>query len=170
MQEPFRLALEIIPVVTDVIQTVLVAVGTWVGWKTFFGSSVQKSESERETEEPSVIERSTGKFKDELIVFETKQQRTTLRATHNGLECILRDSRQGKVSGRQWLLTSENLERIRNEKDYRVVPGLKLRTGVFSIGPRRNWLYTKTLHPDSVALERQIGEIIDKSIESSQGR
>ncbi|KAF7766379.1 hypothetical protein PUND_a2196 [Pseudoalteromonas undina] len=42
-------------------------------------------------------------------------------------------------------------------------PGYKARTGTFTIGPRRNWLYTKSLFPEPDYLETVVKKLLENA-------
>lgn len=155
--------LELTAVLMDVAQTGLLAFGTWYGYKNFLATPNQEPQVTEVADAAESI--STGEpAHQETIVFKTNKQETKLRATARGLECELRDERPGKISGTQWVLSRDKLRQIQDGKDFRVVPGLRLKSGVFSVGPRHNWLYSKELFPDPIALEKRLGELIENAI------
>ena len=112
-----------------------------------------------EPEEAEVSEKEMT-IPSETVVFKTSNQTTRLKVTTKGLECYLEDSRPGKRSGHQWTLTKDQSKEILSSRDYRIYPGYKLYSGVFSIGPRKNWLYSKKLFPEPSLLELELERLL----------
>ena len=149
---------EIVGVVTQVATTGIAGFGAWVAYQTL----LRTPEQEPEPEKAEVTEAET-RVPTQVNVFETSDQITYLKVTNDGLECYLDDSRPGKQSGHQWTLTKIQAEAILSKRDYRVYSGYKLRSGLFSIGPRRNWLYSKKLYPEPTLLELEIERLLEKA-------
>jgi hypothetical protein len=96
---------------------------------------------------------------DQMLIFRIRTQRTRLAVTNKRLYCIL-DSEKTAAAGRriQWSL---RLHEIKPIKARPKVFGKK-NSGLVSIGPKHNWLYSLRLHPQSDALEKQIQELVDR--------
>jgi hypothetical protein len=74
-----------------------------------------------------------------------------------------RESIFGKEgSGLQWILTKGEAKEILSKGKYWVHPGCSLNSGVFSIGLRRNWLYSKQI-PEPNLLDLDFKKSIRKS-------
>jgi hypothetical protein len=100
----------------------------------------------QEAEPDVAIDESASTLKSNLVVFETSKQRTELKIGQHGLECWLQDKRT-KTHKHQWSLDKSEIQRIIEEKDFAVTPGYKAQTGLFRLGERRNWLYSKNYFP-----------------------
>ena len=59
-----------------------------------------------------------------------------------------------------WTITYGEAARILENHDYGVNPGFKLSSGLFFIGHRRNWLYSKKLFPQPIQLESAIRRML----------
>ncbi len=92
----------------------------------------------------------------QLVVFKTQNKRTVLKITDRGLECHLFDAHEEKVGGLQWVISKNDINNI----EYRVIPGLKPTTGVFSIGSHHNCPYSKILFPEPERLEFFLTKIL----------
>ena len=148
---------EIVQVTSQIATTIIAAFGAWVAYEALLRTPIQ----EPEPEEAEVPEKETI-IPSEVKVFETSKQTTWLKVTGNGLECHLDDRRPGKRSGHQWTLTKQQVKEILSTRDFRIYPGYKLRTGVFSIGQRKNWLYSKKLYPEPTLLELELQRLLEK--------
>jgi len=147
-----------VQVSTQIITAASAAFGACVAYQTLLRTPIQ----EPEPEEAAVTEAEVA-IPTTVKVFETSEQTTLLQVTDKGLECYLQDKRPGKQSARQWTLTKSEVKEILSKRDYRVYPGYKLRSGVFRIGPRRNWLYSKKLYPEPDLLELEIERLLQKA-------
>ncbi|MDH5633998.1 MAG: hypothetical protein OEZ10_13545 [Gammaproteobacteria bacterium] len=149
---------EIIDIVSKIATTIFAGLGTWIAYQTLLRTPVQETEPAgaeakgKETAIPS-----------ELLVFSTSTQTTKLKVTDMGLECYLDDRRPGKQSGHQWTLTKDQAKEILSSGDFRIYPGYKLYSGVFSIGHRKNWLYSKKLFPEPGILEAGLEKILKRA-------
>jgi len=147
---------ESVQVVTQIATMGIAGFGVWIAYQTLVRTSVQEPEVEEGKAEAIAIE-----VPSKLKVFETKNQTTVLKSTEKGLECHLEDRRSGKRSGHQWTLTKDQIGSILSSNDIRVYPGYKIGSGVFSIGPRRNWLYSKKLFPSPELLEFELKRLLE---------
>lgn len=146
---------DIVSVVSQIAMTAIAGFGAWVAYQTLLRTPVQ----EPEPEEPEVPATAVLEPKN-VKVFDTSNQKTWLKVTVMGLECHLEDARPGKRSGLQWQFTKEQAKEILSARDFRAYPGYKLYSGVFTIGPRRNWLYSKRLYPEPTLLESEIERLL----------
>jgi hypothetical protein len=48
--------------------------------------------------------------------------------------------------------------------NYRVTPGYRVHSGLFHIGPKRNWLYSKKLFSEPEQLEIALRELMERAI------
>jgi hypothetical protein len=95
----------------------------------------------------------------ELVVFKTTTQKTTLKIVPNGLECYLDNARSGR-GGLKWTMNGEEIRTILDTRAVLVNPGFNANAGSFSIGRRRNWLYSKELFPDPEYLRGALFELL----------
>lgn len=153
----------IVDVLSKILSTIIAGFGAWIAYRTL----IKIPSQEPEPKSPSILETALT-TPTETIVFKTSTQSTKLKATKNGLECYLQDIRPQKESGLQWTLTTEQAEKILTSRNYRVYPGYKLYSGVFSIGPRKNWLYSKMLFPEPSLLELELEKILQKTVDESE--
>jgi hypothetical protein len=100
-----------------------------------------------------------------LEVYHTEYQITDLRATEYGLELYLFDNRENAKKGLQWKIPIEKLPDI----EVRVYPHKDhTKSGLFAIGPKYDWLYSKSLFPSEQELYGAIHSLIDKCIAMSK--
>lgn len=92
-----------------------------------------------------------------IKIFSTERQHTWLIATNLQIFCILDDERT-RDSGRliQWHFSLDEATPVIARISSRGNP-------VLDIGPRKNWLYSKNLHPAKEQLEEEIKNMIDKA-------
>lgn len=132
-----------VQVVTQIIMAVTAVVMAILGYKTYLRPLEQSSENEPED---ATNDEAEDKLEN-ILVFKTSKQKTWLSITDQGLHCRIDDIRDGK-GGPQWTLTKIQAAEILKTNTYRVNPGYRVRTGMFTLGPRRNWLYSKDLFPE----------------------
>ena len=145
-----------VSVVTQVVTAGTALVMAVLGYRTY----LQAPEQEAEPEGPSVEE--TEVNLTEEPVFWTSKQKTTLVVSAEGLECYLEDLKTGD-SRKQWTLSPTQVNDVLTNGTYSVNPGYKSRTGTFSIGPRRNWLYSKKLFPEPEYLHGVIKQLLQSA-------
>lgn len=145
-------------IVTQVITAGTAVIMAYLGWRTYLKTPEQ--EPEIEPEDPN-DKRADEQIK-EILVFKTSKQKTILNVSRQGLECRIEDTREGK-GGPQWVLTKEQAQSILNSKSFHVNPGYKVNTGTFTLGPRRNWLYTKSLFPDPDYLKGILKKLLERA-------
>lgn len=146
---------EIVEVTSQITTTVIAGFGAWVAYQTLLRTPTQEPE-------PEFAETTDEDLKEiyEAAVFSTSHQTTKLVVTNNGLECHLRDYRPYKRSGLMWTLSRDQAREILAKRDFRIYPSYKLYSGTFSIGPRRNWLYSKKLYPEPSLLEFELEKLL----------
>jgi hypothetical protein len=145
--------LELVDVLSKIAQTGIAGVAAWLAWRTFLKEEAQESDF-IEQDIPAV-----ENVRD-LIVFRTSNQTTLLKKTENGIECHLDDKRPGKKQGRRWSLSPAMVNQILENGDIYVNRGLKIRTGLLSIGNHTNWLYSKDLFPEPSVLHHKVVELL----------
>jgi len=129
-----------------------------LGYKTYLQPPEQSSENEPEE---AVNDEAEEKLKS-ILVFKTSKQETWLSVSNQGLSCRIDDTRKGK-GGQQWTLTKTQVTEILNTNTYHVNPGYKVKTGTFTIGPRRNWLYSKVLFPEPDYLHGVLKQLLSNA-------
>ena len=134
---------EWVQVITQVVTAGTAVIMAVLAYKTYLQPPEQPSENEPE----DAVNDSAEDTLSSILVFKTSKQETWLTVTEHGLSCRIDDTRKGK-GGPQWTLTKTQVAEILNANAYHVNSGYKVRTGTFSIGPRRNWLYSKVLFPE----------------------
>ena len=87
----------------------------------------------------------------ELLVFKTKNQQTLLRTTSNGLECYLEDIRTNRRE-HKWTVSSAQAASILRSGEVSIQENYTKNSGLFTIGPRKNWMYSKRLFPQPTSL------------------
>ena len=144
---------EIIDVLSKIAQTGIAGFGAWLAWRAFLKEDTQESE---------VIDQNEPIATNvpDLKIFETSNQTTLLKKTEHGIECHLNDQRPGKKQGHRWTLSPQMVEDILNNGDIYVNSGLKIRTGLLSIGSHTNWLYSKKLFPEPAGLHHKVVELL----------
>lgn len=149
--------------ITDWIMAVAAVVSTCTAVVTAYLAYNQYLKSpEQETEPDSPEAGSEETSLSELKVFQTSKQRTVLRVTELGLECHLHDERPNK-GGHQWTLSPAQVAEVIKKRDYHVNPGFKARSGTFSIGRYRNWLYSKSLFPEPEYLHGALSSLLEQA-------
>ena len=118
---------------------------------------------EEEEDEPEEEEESEFEPLHELTIFRTSKQQTKLCVTGGGVSCSIIDNRPGR-GGHQWSMSKEEIRRVLHEQQL-ATSSYKERTGLLSIGRRRNWLYSHNLFPNKDIL-RQVRRLLETSIES----
>jgi hypothetical protein len=150
---------EWVQVITQIVTAVIAIVMAMLAYNTYLQPPEQSSENEPEE---AVNDEAEEKLK-RILVFKTSKQKTWLSTSNQGLSCCIDDSREGK-GGPQWTLTKTQITEILNSNSYHVNPGYKVKTGVFTIGPRRNWLYSKVLFPEPDYLHGVLKQLLTNAI------
>ena len=162
----YQIFIDLTQAISQIITIVISCLGVWIAYKTFLKTPEQQptfNTPSRTLSTKSSIPSIDFEVSTELLVFQTKNQSTKLISTVNGLECHLFDLRQGKESGLQWQLSTDEIKEVLEKKDYFVNPGFRIKSGDFSIGPRKKWLYSKTLFPNPEKLRRRLETILQAS-------
>jgi hypothetical protein len=98
-----------------------------------------------------------------LLLFQTEIQHTWLIATPKNLFCILDDENtQSTEKLIQWKLALNDTNPISAQAHKRTI-------GLVSIGGRRNWLYSRRLHPRESELVSEISSMIEKAGTRTEG-
>ncbi|WP_163392908.1 hypothetical protein [Enterovibrio norvegicus] len=149
----WQLLIEIVDLLSKVAQTAIAGFGAWLAWQAFLKEDNQESE---------VVDENTPVNPDveDIKLFETANQTTWLKKTSNGIECHLDDRRPDKRSGHRWTLTQSMARNILQNGDIYVTPGLKLNSGLISVGNHINWLYSKRLFPEPAGLHHRVVELL----------
>ncbi len=143
--------------ITQIVTAVTAVVMAVLAYRTYLRAPEQE-EAEPENASDNEAEDSLR----EILVFRTSKQKTWLAVTDQGLSCRIDDARPGK-GGPQWVLSKTEAKAILDSEAYHVNPGYKARTGTFTIGPRRNWLYTKSLFPEPDYLETVVKKLLENA-------
>jgi hypothetical protein len=147
-----------VQVITQIVTALTAVVMAFFAYRTYLSAPEQETEADPESaSEPAEPEELT-----EMLVFKTSNQKTFLASTNQGLACRIEDTRSGK-GGPQWTISRANAAAILESRAYHVNPGYKVKTGMFSIGPRKNWLYTKSLFPDPDYLQSVIKKLLENA-------
>lgn len=145
--------IEIVDLVAKIAQTGIATFGAWLAWRAFLKEDAQESD-DIDLSQPAI-----GNIPD-LKIFETSNQTTILKKTTSGIECHLNDRRPGKRQGNRWTLSPTMVEEILKNGDIYVTSGMKLRSGLLSIGTHTNWLYSKKLFPEPSLLHQRVVELL----------
>jgi len=148
----------IVTTIAAVVVAITSVVMAALAYKTYLKGPEQEPEPEKEIAAADQPEELT-----EALVFKTSKQETKLLVTPKGLECHLDDKREGK-GGHQWTISKVEAQQILDLNVFYVNPGYKANTGTFSIGKRKNWLYSKNLYPEPEYLHGVLGQLLKKSI------
>ncbi len=146
---------EWVQVITEIVTAVTAVVMAVLAYRTYLMTPEQESEEEKVTTEVVAEDKVS-----QILIFKTSKQKTTLKITNQGLECHIEDSRKGK-GGHQWTLTKHEVTNILKQQLYSVNPGVKATVGTINIGPRRGWLYSKSLFPDPDYLKGEIKQVLE---------
>jgi len=149
---------EWVQVITQVITAGTAVVMAFFAYRTYLAAPEQESESEPN----GPVDNSTPEHLEEVLVFKTSKQKTFLKVTQQGLACRIEDTRDGK-GGPQWVLSKPEAHAILKSMAFSVNPGYKVNTGKFTIGPRKNWLYTKSLFPEPDYLKSVIQRLLENA-------
>lgn len=151
---------EWVDVTTKVVTAVTAVVMAYLAYRTYLKAPQQSDEPEPQ----SATANDAGDKLTEALVFKTSKQQTWLTVTEEGLSCRIDDVREGR-GGPQWRLSKAEARAILSSEAYRVNAGYKVRTGTFSIGSRRSWLYTKALYPEPEYLRSVLKQLLQAATE-----
>ena len=130
-----------VQIITQVVTTVTAVAVAYLTWQTFLKTPVQDSRVDEDNS-------------SELVIFTTSKQITTLRLTNHGLRCYLADKSSGTET-LQWTISPTDVQQIIKTRDVHA-KDYKHSTGVVDIGAKKNWMYSKRLHPDKKVFEEEI--------------
>jgi len=147
-----------VQVITQSVTAITAVIMAILAYRTYLAAPEQEAESEPE----NAFDDTTSEHLNEVLVFKTSKQKTYLKVTKQGLACRIEDERDGK-GGPQWLLSKQEVKAILDSIAFSVNPGYKVNTGKFTIGPRRNWLYTKSLFPEPDYLKSVIQRLLENA-------
>lgn len=148
--------------ITDMISSASAFVAALTGVvMAFLAYRAYLKEPEQEDKVDSDLQLETGVLApQELTIFQTSKQTTILRVTKNTLECEIKDDRPNK-GGKQWHLSQEVCQNILKKRLVSANPNYKPRTGLLTIGPKPNWLYSKILFSNHTILEQDIYALLE---------
>lgn len=149
---------EWVQVITQIITAGTAVVMAYFAYQTYLKAPEQEAESEPEFAND---EGAQDKL-DAVLVFKTSKQKTWLTVSPQGLECRIDDTRDGR-GGHQWTLSKTKAQEILLSNSYKVNAGYKVSTGTFTLGPRRNWLYTKSLFPEAEYLHGVLKQLLENA-------
>lgn len=141
---------------SSVVATVIAAVTAYLAYKQY----LQPPKQEADPDTPQDVT-ATAPSPDTLV-FRTSKQETRLTVSGAGLECHLLDKNSGQEK-HQWTLAQSMCKQILDSGNYSVNAGYKARSGTFSIGPRRNWLYSKALFPEPDYLQGALSDLLKRA-------
>lgn len=136
---------------------VIAGVTAYLAYKQYLEPPSQEADPDSATDEAA------SDYRVCLVVFDTAKQKTQLKIKDKCLECWLLDKRIDK-SKLQWTLANSEIERVLAEDDFVVIAGYKVRSGLFSLGRRRNWLYSKKLFPEPAYLHGELHELLKLAV------
>jgi len=145
-------------VITQTVMAITAVVMACLAYKTYLQPPVQPQEEEPDT----ASDESADEELNEILVFKTSKQKTWLSILPQGLRCRIEDTREGK-GGPQWTLSKIQAKEILGSGLFHVNPGYKVKTGTFTLGPRRNWLYSKVLFPEPDYLHGVLKQLLEKA-------
>ena len=114
-------------------------------------------EIEKEISATESLKKQTTQNK--TLVFKTKNQQIYLLKSPQGLECHMEDTNPAKT-GHQWTISKTDAKKIVQNTQVRLNPNHTARSGTYSLGARKNWLYSKKLFPDPVYFEALLIELL----------
>ena len=129
----------------SVITAVTAIIAGYIAWKKF------------------IKEESMTATPNRLTIFDWAKQTAELRATEKGLEYYLYDIRPDHEKGSFWTIPVDQLEESKNEIS--VYPSKDhSEWGLFSIGRKTDWYYSKKLFKTENDLKNAIRDLIDRSL------
>lgn len=148
---------EWVQMATQIIIALTALVMSIIAYRTYIKTPWQEPNKEK-------IEESI-KIKEDLIVFETSKQQTRLifDMNDNNVKCYLLDKKKNNES-LQWVIEKIEAVAIIKASNISINPNYKPNTGTFSIGQKRNWLYSKKFYPDPDYLKGELLTLIKKII------
>lgn len=133
----------------------------------------EAAEPVEEAKETEIVEAETDKYdtasripdaSDRLLtIFRTSKQETVLQVKGGGVACYIHDIRPGR-GGEQWSLNRTQVERILTDAEHSITTKpYKPRTGLLTIGPRKNWLYSISLFQGPEDIKAQVRRLLERS-------
>ncbi|WGI21571.1 hypothetical protein [Amylibacter sp. IMCC11727] len=141
--------------IAAVVASITTVVTAYLAYKQYLKPPEEDGEPNEAVDASATIDAS------EMLVFKTSKQETWLYVDGKGLHCKIEDSRPSK-GGYQWTLTKNEVSQILKNKDLSIDPGYKARTGLFTIGRKRNWLYSKHLFPEPHFLRAALISLLER--------
>lgn len=146
---------EWVQVVTQIITASTAVILAVLGYKTYLKPPEQASQKEPDD---AFVDEAEDRLTS-ILVFKTSKQETWLTITDKGLNCRIDDTRVGR-GGSQWTLEKSQATQILNSNLFHVNSGYKVKTGTFTLGPKRNWLYSKVLFPEADYLHSVLKQLL----------
>lgn len=152
---------EWVQMLTQIFTTATAIIVAYFAYMQYLKIPKQKPEQKPEAEPDSTDSKRTIKaiVSAKMVVFQTSKQKTTLIANESGLTCLLEDPNL-KNSGIQWTINPDEANEILKSNQIDVTTGYKANTGTFSIGKRKNWLYTKKLFGSELMLYESLKNMV----------
>ncbi len=141
---------------SSVAATLIAAVTAYLAYKQY----LQPPKQEADPDTPQDV--TAAEPSPDTLVFRTSRQETRLTVSAAGLECHLLNKESGQEK-HQWTLDPAMCTQILDSGNYTVNAGYKARSGTFSLGPRRNWLYSKALFPESDYLHGALTDLLKRA-------
>ena len=139
--------------------TIIAGMTAYLAYKQYLRPLSQEAEPDAASDDTAADK------KAELVVFETSKQRTKLTVQSRSLECWLLN-KETSDDRHQWTLGATEIRRILDQRDVIVTPGYRSQTGLFKMGTKRNWLYSKKLFPDPDYLRGELHEILETALQA----
>ena len=124
---------------------------------------IKSPEQEDVAEGSPTAECSSAPSINTITIFKTSKQTTILSVVNRSLQCEIVDKRPGR-GGIQWTFQQDLCKKILDQKLVRANPNFKPRTGLITIGPKTNWLYSKALYWDHTVLENDIYALLEATM------
>lgn len=141
-----------VQMITQIVIAVTAVIMAVFAYRTYLKTPTQ----EKSKDETGNVPNSTN---GEMTVFETSKQRTRLTINGNQIECFLLDKKTNKEE-KQWTIDQPSAYEIVNTSNIYVNPNYKPNTGTFTIGTKRNWLYSKRLYPEPDYLKGELTSLL----------
>lgn len=109
------------------------------------------------------------KERERLVVFRSERQRTELLATEDGLVFYLSDIQPNEKAGSTYLLTFEDLRNVLKHDRIYIKKTNDPHKGLFTMGPRFEWLYSKLDYPESLKLKDALRNIAQLTLRKYGG-
>ena len=149
---------EWVQVVTQIVTAITAVVMAVFAYKAYLQPPEQISEDEPMEASDQAAEETLTK----VMVFKTSKQETWLEVWPQGLHCFINDDRDNK-GGPQWTIPKTEIANILAHNMFSVNPGAKVKTGTFSVGRKKNWLYTKAYFPEPEYLHGVLQQLLENA-------